>query len=143
MYQEQLEAMAQRLLKDYALGRLQVAGDVRFLSGDLLRFLVMLLDVVPEKLTKSQRTFLSVALSTEFQGHAFYAPRPGYKGKSACTILRNPHIARNEEILLDPYRPVEQMRKHYLGPPHRCGDGQLLHVRRRAPGGAQTSTGTW
>ena len=115
VYQEELEAMAQRLLKDYALGRLQVAGDVRFLSGDLLRFLVMLLDVVPEKLTKSQRTFLSVALSTEFQGHAFYAPRPGYKGKSACTILRNPHIARNEEILLDPYRPVEQMRKHYLG----------------------------
>lgn len=115
VYQEQLEAMAQRLLKDYALGRLQVAGDVRFLSGDLLQFLVTLLDVVPEKLTKSQRTFLSVALSTEFQGHAFYAPQPGYKGKSACTILRNPHIARNEEILLDPYRPVEQMRKHYLG----------------------------
>ena len=115
VYQEQLEAMAQRLLKDYALGRLQVAGDVRFLSGDLLQFLVTLLDVTPKKRTKSQRTFLSVALSMEFQGHAFYAPRPGYKGKSACTILRNPHIARNEEILLDPYRPVEQMRKHYLG----------------------------
>ena len=115
VYQEQLEAMAQRLLKDYALGRLQVAGDVRFLSGDLLQFLVTLLDVTPKKRTKSQRTFLSVALSMEFQDHAFYAPRPGYKGKSACTILRNPHIARNEEILLDPYRPVEQMRKHYLG----------------------------
>ena len=115
VYQEQLEAMAQRLLKDYALGRLQVAGDVRFLSGDLLRFLVMLLDVTPKKRTKSQWTFLSVAQSIEFQDHAFYAPRPGYKGKSACTLLRNPHIARNEEILLDPYRPVEQMRKHYLG----------------------------
>lgn len=115
VYQEQLEAMAQRLLKDYALGRLQVAGDVRFLSGDLLQFLVTLLDVTPKKRTKSQWTFLSVAQSIEFQDHAFYAPRPGYKGKSACTILRNPHIARNEEILLDPYRPVEQMRKHYLG----------------------------
>lgn len=115
VYQEQLEAMAQRLLKDYALGRLQVAGDVRFLSGDLLQFLVTLLDVTPKKRTKSQRTFLSVALSMEFQDHAFYAPRPGYKGKSACTLLRNPHIARNEEILLEPYRPVEQMRKHYLG----------------------------
>lgn len=115
VYQEQLEAMAQRLLKDYALGRLQVAGDVRFLSGDLLQFLVTLLDVTPKKRTKSQWTFLSVAQSIEFQDHAFYAPRPGYKGKSACTLLRNPHIARNEEILLDPYRPVEQMRKHYLG----------------------------
>ncbi len=115
VYQEQLEDMAQRLLKDYALGRLQVAGDVRFLSGDLLQFLVTLLDAVPEKLTKSQWTFLSVAQSIEFQDHAFYAPRPGYKSKSACTLLRNPHIARNEEILLDPYRPVEQMRKHYLG----------------------------
>ena len=115
VYQKQLEAMAQRLLKDYALGRLQVAGDVRFLSGDLLQFLVTLLDVTPKKRTKSQWTFLSVAQSIEFQDHAFYAPRPGYKGKSACTLLRNPHIARNEEILLDPYRPVEQMRKHYLG----------------------------
>lgn len=115
VYQEQLEAMAQRLLKDYALGRLQVAGDVRFLSGDLLQFLVTLLDVTPKKRTKSQWTFLSVAQSIEFQNHAFYAPRPGYKGKSACTLLRNPHIARNEEILLNPYRPVEQMRKHYLG----------------------------
>lgn len=115
VYQEQLEAMAQRLLKDYALGRLQVAGDVRFLSGDLLQFLVTLLDVTPKKRTKSQWTFLSVAQSIEFQDHAFYAPRPGYKGKSACTLLRNPHIARNEEILLDPCRPVEQMRKHYLG----------------------------
>ena len=115
VYQEQLEAMAQRLLKDYALGRLQVAGDVRFLSGDLLQFLVTMLDVTPKKRTKSQWTFLSVAQSIEFQDHAFYAPRPGYKSKSACTLLRNPHIARNEEILLDPYRPVEQMRKHYLG----------------------------
>lgn len=115
VYQEQLEDMAQRLLKDYALGMLQVAGYVRFLSGDLLQFLVTLLDVTPKKRTKSQWTFLSVAQSIEFQDHAFYAPRPGYKGKSACTLLRNPHIARNEEILLDPYRPVEQMRKHYLG----------------------------
>ena len=63
--------MAQRLLKDYALGRLQVAGDVRFLSGDLLQFLVTLLDVTPKKRTKSQRTFLSVALSMEFQGPRF------------------------------------------------------------------------
>ena len=58
VYQEELEAMAQRLLKDYALGRLQVAGDVRFLSGDLLQFLVTLLDVTPKKRTKSQWTFL-------------------------------------------------------------------------------------
>lgn len=142
VYQEELEAMAQRLLKDYALGRLQVAGDVRFLSGDLLRFLVMLLDAAPKKITKSQRTFLSVALSIGFQDHAFYAPRPGYKGKSACTILRNPHIARNEEILLDPYRPVEQMRKHYLG--HLTDVvmvSSTMYAAERL--GGRTSTGTW
>ncbi len=55
VYQEQLEAMAQRLLKDYALGRLQVAGDVRFLSGDLLQFLVTLLDVERENRLKTSR----------------------------------------------------------------------------------------
>ena len=85
---------------------------------------------------------LSVALSTEFQGHAFYAPRPGYKGKSACTILRNPHIARNEEILLDPYRPVEQMRKHYLG--HLTDVvmvSSTMYAAERL--GERTLTGTW
>ena len=55
VYQEQLEAMAQRLLKDYALGRLQVAGDVRFLSGDLLQFLVTLLDVERENRLETSR----------------------------------------------------------------------------------------
>jgi len=38
IYQQELDARAEQILKNYALGRLIVAGDNRFLSGDLLDF---------------------------------------------------------------------------------------------------------
>ncbi|MFR6278509.1 MAG: hypothetical protein ACLULM_06515 [Acutalibacter sp.] len=88
VYQEQLEAMAQRLLKDYAPGRLQVAGEP-VLSG-LAAVSGPLLDVTPK--SASAVDFLSVAQSIEFQDHAF-APRP-VKGKSAAPA--EIPIARND-----------------------------------------------
>ena len=36
IYAEQLDAQAKKILKGYAVGRLLVPGDNRFLSGDLL-----------------------------------------------------------------------------------------------------------
>ncbi len=77
VYEEQLESMAQRLLKDYALGRLQVAGDVRFLSGDLLRFLVMLLDVRPRKAHQVPADFpVCRPVHGDFKATPFTRPGP-------------------------------------------------------------------
>lgn len=42
VFSKQLEARAERLLKEYALGSLTVSGDNRFLSGDLLKLLAYL-----------------------------------------------------------------------------------------------------
>lgn len=114
VYTNELDAKAEQVLKQYALGQLIVAGDNRFLSGDLLDFLTSMLFLTRAK-KASERTFLSVAFANPFADNSYYAPKAAYEHGEECTLLRNPHIARNEEIQLSCYAKVEQMRKHYLG----------------------------
>lgn len=113
-YVKQLEAEAEGVLSRYARGKLIVAGDNRFLSGDLLDLLVSLLPSnVPAD--KRQRQFYLSAFINRFPDSSFYAPGAAYTAGEACTILRNPHIARNEEIQLMPHTGKDNMRKYYLG----------------------------
>ena len=114
VYADQLSAKAENILKQYALGRLIVSGDNRYLSGDLLEFLTLLIPANAKR-NKEQSTFFSIAVTNRFSQNSFYAPGALYKHNGECTLLRNPHIARNEEIQLLGYQKVEQMRKHYLG----------------------------
>lgn len=114
VYIKELDAKAEQILKQYAVGQLIVAGDNRFLSGDLLEFLTSMLSLTRAK-KASQRTFLSVAFASPFADNSYYAPKSAYEHGEECTLLRNPHIARNEEIQLSCYSKVEQMRKHYFG----------------------------
>ncbi len=114
VYTKELENQAENILKKYALGKLIVAGDNRFLSGDLIEIMTLLLSHNSKKDSR-QRKFYSIAVANRFEKNSFYAPQTAYKHKRECTLLRNPHIARNEEIQLAVYPQVEQMRKHYLG----------------------------
>lgn len=114
VYAKELDNQAERILKKYALGKLIVAGDNRFLSGDLLELLTSLISPTSKK-NKRQQTFFSIAMSNKFAENSYYAPKITYQHGEECTLLRNPHIARNEEIQLSVYPEVEQMRKHYLG----------------------------
>lgn len=114
VYTDELDAKAEQVLKQYALGQLIAAGDNRFLSGDLLDFLTSMLSLTEAK-KASQRTFLSAAFTNRFADNSYYAPKAAYEHGEECTLLRNPHISRNEEIQLSCYAKVEQMRKHYLG----------------------------
>ena len=52
VFTKELDAQAEKVLKQYAVGRLITLGDVRYLSGDLLRFLHLL---VREKSTAPPR----------------------------------------------------------------------------------------
>ena len=38
-----------------------------------------------------------------------------FAGRAQCTLLRNPHIARNEEIILKIMKEIKRMREYYLG----------------------------
>ena len=101
-FTKQLNDMAEKVLKNYAVGRLLVAGDVRFLSGDLMQFIEMLLqDPVLKK--RRARMYHSSLTRENFGTTFFYAPGAAYASDGLCTILRNPHISRNEEIRLKAY----------------------------------------
>ena len=93
-----------------------VVGDNRFLSWDLLELLTLLIE--PESIIKPDRkttVFFSAAMSQHFVKNSFYSPGTKYESNEVCTLLRNPHIARNEEIQLASYKKAENMRKFYLG----------------------------
>ena len=86
-------------MKDYAVGRLMVAGDIRYLSGDLLAPLyyianenaVMGFDIPP---------FRTEVLRDQFAKNSFYAPGAVYEKEDHCTLLRNPHIFRYDGDLV-------------------------------------------
>lgn len=112
---KKLTDAADQTVREYAVGHLTVAGDNRYLSGDLLEMLSLLIDVEHLEIKKKdQRTFFGVAMTRRFVKNGFYAPGAVYTSGEVCTLLRNPHIARNEEIQLAAYGKVENMRKFYL-----------------------------
>lgn len=117
IYTKRLEDEADKIVERYAVGRLIVAGDNRYLSGDLLDFLAFLLPTVPPR-KRRQRMFYSSVMTDHFPESSFYAPQAAYAHDDACTLLRNPHIARNEELQLSFYDAKEerkQMRHYYFG----------------------------
>ena len=104
---KELDDHADSILKNYAIGKLISAGDTRYLSGDLMRFLRYLGGGALDGPA-------GVEISREYLGEGeFYAPGAAYRTNEFYTLLRNPHIARNEEAVV---RPVEEgyFRKKYL-----------------------------
>ena len=75
VYTQTLDSMAERIVKKYAVGRLIMNGDNRYLSGDLLDLLVGLLDFGQVR-TKRERAFYASAFTNvhHFPNGAFYAP---------------------------------------------------------------------
>jgi len=110
---KQLDDMAKRVLEEYAVGHLLVEGDTRYLSGDLLEFLALLLENFKLK-TKREKIFLDAVMEPHFGTRYFYAPKAAYHSDGICTLLRNPHIARNEEIMLESYKRKDNMRDFYF-----------------------------
>ncbi|MBQ2427185.1 MAG: hypothetical protein II264_01680 [Ruminococcus sp.] len=53
-------------------------------------------------------------MTERFNKNSFYSPGASYDADAVCTLLRNPHIARNEEIQLKLYGKSSNMRKYYL-----------------------------
>jgi len=114
VYDKELSDKAEKIIEQYSIGHLHISGDNRFLSGDLLDFMTLLLSNNPPT-TKRQRTFWSQTMTNHFPETAFFAPGAAYPLGETGTLLRNPHIARNEEVQLTPYTQKDHMRKYYLG----------------------------
>lgn len=116
VYCDELKSRADKICENYAVGTVLVEGDNRFLSGDLIEFLYWLLNDGHKK-KKSHRVFDTVAKTNKLQPFSFYAPGSKYKSGQVCTLLRNPHIARNEEVQLRVHTEFvkrDNMRNYYL-----------------------------
>ena len=110
---KELNDNADKLIRQYSLGRLLVKGDNRFLSDDLLDLLIFMIDSSGKR-NHRQSVFWSRAMTERFNKNSFYSPGASYDVDAVCTLLRNPHIARNEEIQLRLYGKSSNMRKYYL-----------------------------
>jgi len=107
VFAKELEGKARTLLKQYSLGRLLISGDNRYLSGDLMRFIKML---IPDG-------YEGVRMRLEYECYnstTAYAPGAVYTESDRYTLLRNPHIARNEEAAVMPPESVGYLRQKYL-----------------------------
>lgn len=87
------EEKAETILSSYARGELYAAGDNRYLSDDLLLLIRYLVRGQAHDVT-----MVELAQETLKEGE-FYAPGYTYYRNEMFTLLRNPHIARNEETV--------------------------------------------
>ena len=108
IYARELKDRAENLLGKYAMGKLLVAGDNRYLSDDLLRLIAYMVKESIGEGSAYRR------LEQEFiRSHFVYAPMPNYEQSDYYTVLRSPHIARNEEVLVKPMAAGELREKYF------------------------------
>ena len=111
IFAKELQDKAENILTKYENANLLVAGDNRYLSDDLIRLLAYIVKPTSES--------AYVALAAEcLQGAVFYAPQPAYAPNDTYLLLRNPHIARNEEVTATALSIPGPIRKKYLSHLH-------------------------
>ena len=97
IYSKELNDKAENILSKYSVGKLLVSGDNRYLSDDLVRLVAHIV-----KMTVGE-SFAYRQLEKEFlTNNSVYAPNTNYEENEVYTLLRSPHIARNEEALVKP-----------------------------------------
>lgn len=106
IYVKELEDRATSILENYGRGNLLISGDNRYLSGDLMRFLYILAETVSA--SAAERLKAECLEASEA-----YMPGAEYPKSDVYTLLRNPHIARNEEALVT-VADEGELRKKYL-----------------------------
>ncbi len=113
IYTKELEDRAASIVNKYAIGRLLISGDNRYLSGDLMRFMQQLVQTVVD--TDGCYAEAAVVLGKECSTlTTAYAPGAAYPEQEIYTLLRNPHIARNEEVMVTSPEFIGPLREKYL-----------------------------
>lgn len=121
----QLGSAKKSLQLDIAYGRLQVPGEVRYLSRDLLLLLQYLLELIllcgssgKDQAGKALLESIRDVDKELLPADSFYAPKRGlkYKDQAYYPVFRNPHLSRNEQCALKYCNaPAHSIRDDYLG----------------------------
>ena len=109
IFTKELSDNAESIRSKYAVGKLLVAGDTRYLSDDLIRLLAYIV-----KTSVGEGEAYRTLAAEELRGNQVFAPSPVFKEQPYYTLLRSPHIARNEEAFVYPLSTVGAIRKKYL-----------------------------
>lgn len=113
-YRRELDRAADTILRNFARGNLLVRGNVAYLSADLTLFLAELLKTHTDDNRNAEEIYRQLVES-----------RPGYTTAYGLPVgrmtalLRNPHIAKNEEVVVTPPYREAFIRRRYLS--HLCG----------------------
>ena len=113
VYTKELKDKAESILKNYSLGNLIIPGDNRYLSGDLMRLIKFLVKSVADKESRFDGVVSLIENECE-KGACAYIPANSYPESETVTLLRNPHIARNEEAVVYLPESIGYLRKKYL-----------------------------
>lgn len=111
IFVRELKDKAEQTLSKYGVGKLLVSGDNRYLSDDLMRLFAVLAKPISAEAC-------AILESECLSGAVAYAPQPFYAANEMYTLLRNPHISRNEEAIVKPLKDVGKLREKYLSHLH-------------------------
>ena len=116
------EAKVKSIIKDeqrafadaLCIGRLEVSGEQRFLSSDLLELLRFIYGRI-RNLNHSSNQLLYLRRQRLYSDH-FYMPenKMRMKADKYYGFLRNPHLARNEQCILRPYVKANSLHERYF-----------------------------
>ena len=108
-YRRELDRAADTILRNFARGNLLVRGRVAYLSADLTLFLAELLKPHTDGNRNAEEIYREL-----LDARCRYTTAYGLTGSHMTAILRNPHIAKNEEVVVYPPSHEHDIRRRYL-----------------------------
>ena len=104
-FSKDVDDIAENILRKYAIGQLFVQGDNRYLSADLMSLFSFL---------ASDSKKVTDVINEELSGNFVYAPGNSYGTNYKYSLLRNPHISKNESVQVRPLKEVGYYRDKYF-----------------------------
>ena len=108
-YRRELDRAADTILRNFARGNLLVRGRVAYLSADLTLFLAELLNPYTDGNRNAEEIYREL-----LDARCRYTTAYGLTGSHMTALLRNPHIAKNEEVVVTPPYREAFIRRRYL-----------------------------
>ena len=108
-YRRELDRAADTILRNFARGNLLVRGSVAYLSADLTLFLAELLKPHTDGNRNAEEIYREL-----LDARCRHTTAYGLTGSHMTAILRNPHIAKNEEVVVYPPNHEHDIRHRYL-----------------------------
>lgn len=109
VYQKEFDRAADTILRDFARGNLLVRGKVAYLSADLVLFLSELLKPHINTNRNAEEIYCQL-----LESRPHYTTAYGLSGSRMTALLRNPHIAKNEEVVANPPYHEDYIRRRYF-----------------------------